>query len=61
MSYEKAATIAAGTSAAVRANLTPSADPWAAGLTTTGKSRRSSSAGSARAAPSSSNAAWLNA
>ena len=61
MSYEKAATIAPATSSARCANLIPSAEPWPAGLTTIGKSSRSSIAGSARPAPSSSNAAWLNA
>ena len=50
--------MAPGTSAARAANLTPSADPWPAGLTTIGNDRRSSIAGSALAAPSSSKAAW---
>ena len=53
--------MAAGTSAAVGAKRIPSAEPCAAGLTTTGKSRRSSIAGRACAAPSDSNAVWLNA
>ena len=61
MSYENAATIAAGTSAADGAKRIPSAEPCEAGLTTTGKSSRSSIAGSACAAPSDSNAVWLNA
>ena len=61
MSYENAATIAAGTSAAVGAKRIPSAEPCAAGFTTTGKSRRSSIAGNACAAPSDSNAVWLKA
>ena len=51
--------MAPGTSAAVRANLMPSAEPWPAGLTTIGNSRRASMAGSALAAPNSLNAVSL--
>ena len=39
----------------------PSAEPWPAGLTTIGKARRSSIAGSAAPAPSSANAVSLKA
>ena len=53
--------MAAGTSRALGAKRIPSAEPCAAGLTTTGKSSRSSIAGSACAAPSDSKAVWLNA
>ena len=60
-SYEKAAISAAGTSAGVRANLIPSAEPWLAGFTTIGNWSRSSIAGSACAAPSAPKAVSLNA
>src|SRR3954452_17835046 len=43
------------------ANRTPSADPWAAGLTTSWKPRRASISSRASAAPSSRNAVELNA
>jgi hypothetical protein len=43
------------------ANLIPSAEPWPAGLTTSGKPSRSSIAGRASAAPSSLKAVSLNA
>ncbi len=46
-------------SAALPANLIPSAEPWSAGLTTRGNPRRSSIAPSASAAPSSLNAVSL--
>ena len=58
--YENAATSAGATSAGDRANFTPSALPWSAGLTTIGNSSRSSMAPSASAAPSSLNAVSVN-
>ena len=60
-SSENAATSAPGTSLADAANLMPSAEPCAAGFTTTGNASRSSITGSASAAPSSLNAVSLNA
>src|SRR5882762_8531599 len=51
-SYEKAPTSAPGSSSLERANLTPRAEPWLIGLTTSGKPSERSTLGNACAAPS---------
>src|SRR5437763_2516410 len=52
-SYEKAPTSALGSSSLERANLTPRAEPWLAGLTTSGNPSALSMSDSSAAAPSS--------
>src|SRR6266566_3074469 len=52
-SYEKAPTSAPGSSSLERANLTPRAEPWLAGLTTRGNPSALSMSDSSAAAPSS--------
>src|SRR2546421_3240168 len=52
-SYEKAPTSALGSSSFERANLTPRAEPWLAGLTTSGNPSALSMSDSSAAAPSS--------